>query len=419
MTPAPVAAWLVLAGLLLPAGALAQTPAAAPPVIAEIIVHGNHSTPDADVLAIAQLAVGGPATDEALAGARGRLEASGRFASADVQRRLRSLDVPDDYMVRVFVEERAGVSPDDLTPGWVSRVASRQLWMPVLRYDEGYGVTYGLQAALDGAFGGTSQLTVPATWGAERRLGLEASRSFASPVLSRVKAGVDVSRTRHPAFDVFEERRRLFGRLERAVTASARVAVEGGRDRVRFGGRDDDVDRLGADLLVDTRTDPAFPRNAVWGRAGIERLDVTTGVRRRLRADASAALGLPFGSAVTVRGFISSSNGALPPYEQTMIGGGIATRGYRRGYRVGDNAAGASVSLGRPFGSPMNLVRHGVRAFVDWGAVYDAGTHVGDASFDRGAGVGWFANLMAVNLYVDAGRANGRWRAHVRFGTGF
>ena len=86
---------------------------------------------------------------------------------------------------------------------------------------------------------------------------------------------------------------------------------------------------------------------------------------------------------------------------------------------MGDNAAGASVSLAYPFGSPLAIVRHGVRTFVDWGAVYDAGTKVGDATFDRGIGVGWFANLMAVNAYVDAGRANGTWRVHVRFGTGF
>ena len=115
----------------------------------------------------------------------------------------------------------------------------------------------------------------------------------------------------------------------------------------------------------------------MWGRAAIERLDVVTGIRRRARADASAALGLPFGSALTVRGFLTSADGALPRYEQAMIGGGLATRGYRRGYRVGDNAAGASVTLARPFGSPLDVVRHGLRTFVDWGAVYDAGTNDG------------------------------------------
>lgn len=412
MRHALAALWLALA----PA---AITSAQAPPVIAGIILHGNHTTPDADVLAISGLVVGGPATDEALAAAKAKLDASGRFASADVRRMLGSLDDPGDFRIRVFVEELPGIAVDDLTPGWVTRVWRQRLWVPVLRYDEGYGVTYGVQAALEGTFGGTSQLAIPATWGGERRIGAVASRSFASGPFSRAQAGVDLTRSEHPAFDVVEERLRVSGRLERAVFTAARVGVEGAHDRVRFAGRRDDVDRVTADLLVDTRTDPAFPRNAVWGRAAIDRLDVVTGVRRRVRLDASGALGLPLASTITVRGFLTSSDGSLPAYEQTMIGGGLATRGYRRGYRVGDNAAGASVSLARPFGSPLQVVRHGVRAFVDWGATYDAGTKLDDARFDRGAGVGWFANLMALNAYVDVGHGDAGWRVHVRFGTGF
>ncbi len=411
---AALAVW----GVLVTAAVGQAQPVTAPPIV-ELRVHGNHSTPSEEVLALSGLVVGQAATNDALDSARAKVEASGRFASVAVRRLERSIDVPGDIMVMVLVEERPGVSPDHLMPGWIARVASTRMWVPVVRYDEGYGVTYGLQAALDGAFGGTSQLAVPATWGGERRIGLEGSRSFAGPVVSRVQAGAELKRTEHPAFDLVEERRRIFGRIERAVTASARVGLEAAHDAVRFAGARDEVDRVTADVLVDTRTDPAFPRNAVWGRAAIERLDLVTGVRRRVRADASAALGLPFGSALTARGFLTSADGALPRYEQAMIGGGLATRGYRRGYRVGDNAAGASITLARPFGSPLDVVRHGLRTFVDWGTVYDAGTNVGDAAFDRGAGLGWFANLMAVNAYVDVGRGNGQWRVHVRFGTGF
>ena len=411
---------LVLLALIAAAGGAATAAAQAPSApIVEIRVHGNHSTPEAEIVALSGLAVGQPASDEVLDGARARLEASGRFDAVTVRRLERSLDVPDDFMALIEVRERAGVTPENLEPGWWTRLASERMIAPVLRYDEGYGLTYGLQPALDGVLGGTSQLAIPATWGGERRIGVEGARTFEGAVLSRVQAGADVRRTVHPAFDVVEERRRVFGRLERAVTGSARLGLEAGRDRVRFSGARDDVTRLSADLMVDTRVDPAFPRNAIWGRTAIERLDVVTGVRRRLRADWSAAVGLPFKAAVTLRGFLTTADGALPPYEQTMIGGGLATRGYRRGYRVGDNAAGGSITLARPFGSPLDLARHGVRTFVDWGTAYAAGTELGDADVDRGVGVGWFANLMAVNVYVDAGRANGRWRAHVRFGTGF
>jgi hypothetical protein len=392
----------------------------APPVIAELRVHGNHSTPDADIVALSGLAIGQPATDEALAAATSKIVESGRFASVAVRRLERSIDTPDDFMVMLLVEERAGVSPDDLQPSWPERVFSQRMWLPVLRYDEGYGVTYGLHAALDGALGGMSRLSVPATWGGERRLGVEAERSFDGPIVSRVVTGLDVRRTVHPAFDLAEQRVRGFGRLERRLATGVTLGIEAGRDRVRFGGRNDYVDRGLADLVVDTRVDPGFPRNAVWGRASIERLDVATGLRRRSRADASIAIGAPFGSAVVLRGFHTASNGRLPAYEQAMIGGWMGVRGYRRGYRIADNAAGGSITIARPFGSPLASVRHGVRTFVDWAAVYDAGTKVADAAFDRGIGIGWFANLAAVNAFVDVGRSRtGDWRVHVRFGTGF
>jgi outer membrane protein assembly factor BamA len=389
-------------------------------VIAEIRVHGNHSTPDAEILALSGLAVGQPATGEALAAARARVEASGRFADVDVRLLERSIDTPGDFLVMVLVEERPGVTPDDLQPGWVTRTLSQRLIMPVLRYEEGYGVTYGLRTALEGVFGGSSLIAIPATWGAERRIGLEAERSFEGPLVSRVAAGVDLTRTEHPAFDRPEERFGVSARLERRLVTGVTLGVEGRHDRVRFAGRRDDVDRATAEVVVDTREDPSFPRNAIWGRAAIDRLDVVTGVRRRTRADASIAIGAPFNSAIVLRGFHVSADGAVPPYEQTMIGGWRALRGYPRGYRVADNAAGASASWARPFGSPLASMRHGIRLFADWAAAYDAGTKLENASFDRGVGVGWFANLAIVNVYVDVGRnQDGRWRTHVRFGTGF
>lgn len=409
---------LIAASAWFVASAAAAQPAA-PPIV-EIQTHGNYVTPDAEVVAMSGLRVGEAASEAALAAAQARLKASGRFAAADVQKLSRSIDDPSDIVVMLFVEELPGASVDVPRPGWLTRTAAGLQWLPVLRYDEGYGLTYGVHAALDSAFGGRSRLSIPATWGGERRFGIEAERSFDGPFVSRVVTGLDVRRTVHPAFDRAEERVRAVGRLERRLVTGVTLGVEAGRDRVRFAGRRDDVDRALADVVVDTRVDPGFPRNAVWGRASIERLDVVTGVRRRTRADASVAIGTPLGSALILRGFQTSSDGALPLYEQTMIGGWMATRGYRRGYRIADNAAGASITLARPFGSPLASIRHGLRTFVDWAAVYDAGTKVDDATFDRGIGVGWFANLAAVNAFVDLGRSrDGKWRAHVRFGTGF
>ena len=115
-----------------------------------------------------------------------------------------------------------------------------------------------------------------------------------------------------------------------------------------------------------------------------------------------------------------SADGPLPPFEQAWIGGASSLRGYPAGARVDDNAAGASATLAYPLGSPLNWARLGVRAFVDWAAVYPAGTSWQDASYDRGVGGGVFANIAAFTLSLDVARSDdGHTRVHFRMGTKF
>jgi hypothetical protein len=404
----------VMAAIAAPAAA-AQTD---PPIV-EIRVHGNHATPDADVLGASGLKVGDPASAANLAAAKARLEASGRFASVAVRRLARSLDDPDDIMVMLLVEEVAGASQDLPRPGWLKQTAAGLMWQPVLRYDEGYGFTYGLRPAVADLFGRDSRVAMPLTWGGERRAGIEVSRPFTGPVVSRVSADADVRRTDHPAFDVVERRSGVRARVERQIGDSVRVGAAASHERVRFGDERGEVTAYAADVTIDTRLDPAFPRNAVWGRAELERLDVATGVRRRHHVDAHVAVGLLAGSALTLRAFQISADGALPAYEQAMIGGGPWLRGHRLGYRVSDNAAGASASWAVPLGSPLNVARTGVRVFADWAGVYRAGASWRDASYDRGVGVGVFAQAAAFTTGVDLARGDNRWRLHFRMGTRF
>lgn len=411
---AAVVAWVLVA-----ATATAGATQPADPPIVEIRVHGNHATPDADVLNVSGLKVGDAASDANLEAAKARLDASGRFATVAVRRLARSIDDPSDIMVMLLVEEVAGASQDQPRPGWLRQAGAGLMWQPMVRYDEGYGFTYGLQPALADLFGRDSRVLVPLTWGGERRAGLELRRGVAGPVVSRVVATADVRRTEHPAFDVVEQRTSVRVRAERSLGSSLRVGAAAGQDRVRFGDDRGEVTSYAADLVVDTRLDPAFPRNAVWGRAELARLDVATGVRRRHTVDAHAAVGLMAGSALTVRVFQMSASGALPAYEQAFIGGGPSLRGYRRGYRVSDNAAGASASWAMPVGSPLDVARTGVRVFADWAGVYDAGTSWRDAEYDRGIGAGVFAQAAAFTTGVDLARGNGRWRLHFQMGTKF
>lgn len=391
-----------------------------PPPIAEIRVHGNHSTPDAEVIAASGLAVGQPSGDDTLEAATERLRASGRFRSVEMHRRGRSIDDPSDILVLILIEELPGATPDLPTPGWLRRTASGVMWLPVLSYTEGYGVTYGLRVAAVDLLGPKSQLSVPLTWGGERRAGVTLERSFERGPLTRVIAGFDVHQTEHPAFDLDE--RRVGGdlRVERAVTSWLRFGASGRVEDVRFDGATSRVGTYGGDLTIDTRLDPTFPRNAVWIAAGLEGVEVESETRRRHRLDANGAVGLFRGSALSARIFQVSANDPLPRFEQAWIGGASSLRGYAAGSRVDDNAAGATLSWALPLGSPLNVARIGVRAFVDWAAVYPAATSWQDASYDRGIGGGVFANATAVSLSLDVARSDdGNTRVHFRLGTTF
>ena len=99
-----IGALAILAIALAPANPLAAT-AQAPERIVEIRVHGNHTTPDADVLAIAGLTLGEAATPERLADAESRLLASRRFTAIEVRRRYQSIADPSQILIVLLVDE--------------------------------------------------------------------------------------------------------------------------------------------------------------------------------------------------------------------------------------------------------------------------------------------------------------------------
>ena len=94
--------------------------------IAEIRVHGNHTTPTAEILALAGLAVGEPASAERLAGAERTLRESGRFETVEVRRRYRSIEDPSEILIVLLVDERAPMAP---------------MWLPIVAKREGHALT--------------------------------------------------------------------------------------------------------------------------------------------------------------------------------------------------------------------------------------------------------------------------------------
>ena len=393
-------------------------------ILGEVRVHGNHTTPDADILALAGLQVGAAVTDASLRDAATRLRQSGRFDDVELRKRYRSLDDPSDILVIVLVDEVAGVTEDDLTPGPLRRMRSLGMWLPVADYADGYGFTYGARITFVDAVGTRSRISMPLTWGGERRAAVEADRAFDRGPLSRIEAAASITRRVNPHFDLADNRTEVRLRAERAVTSWLRVGGGARRTTVSFDGAEDTFVAPGADVVLDTRTDPGFPRNAVHVTARVEQLRFD-GRRHVVRTatDLRGYLGL-FGSTVlALRAATSTARDSLPRYEQALLGGTSTLRGHDVGYRAGDNLAMVSAELRVPLTSPLMMGKFGVKGFVDAGTVYPHDARLADQVFDRGAGGGVFMSWAVLRMGLDVawplGAATSKPRWHFGLGVTF
>ena len=183
---------------------------------------------------------------------------------------------------------------------------------------------------------------------------------------------------------------------------------------------EDTVSRFGGDVTLDTRVDPAFPRNAVHATFGIDRVRFDAGHANQKKVDARGYVGL-FGQMVlAVRGLSITTDTPLPTYEHNLLGGAANLRGYDAGYKAGDNLAAASAELRIPITSPLNVGRFGVKAFVDWGTIYGVGDKLADQAFDRGIGGGAYLHLTLVSVSLDVARSrSGNTRFHFGLGVTF
>jgi outer membrane protein assembly factor BamA len=387
-------------------------------ILREVRVHGNHTTPDADILALAGLTIGTPVSDAVLAAAESKLKASGRFADVEVRKRFRSIADPTDILVIVLVDEREGVSDTDLMPGPLKRLTAAGMWLPIIDYADGYGFTYGARVSFVDLLGKRSRISVPVTWGGERRAGIEVEAPISRGPVTRLEGELSLVRRENPHFEIGDFRREARVRAERQFASWLRAGAGVRLTQVSFGDLDERHLAPGLDLLVDTRTDPAFPRNAVHATMLWERLrfegDRTVG---RVNADIRGYVGLIRSSVIALRAAGSYVDTPLPPYEQALLGGTSMLRGYRFGYRAGDKLAIASAELRIPITSPLSVGKFGVKAFVDAGTVYAAGDRLEDQVWDRGVGGGIFFTAPVFRLDLDVAKPR-EGKARVHFGLG-
>jgi hypothetical protein len=416
-----------------PAALQAVVPTSAERLV-EVVVHGNHTTVDSDVMTIAGLAVGEPLAADAVAVATKRLEAADRFESVEIRKRYRSIERLADVVLVILVDERPRPmelpSPPALKPVLTPfrKLRDGLMFLPILSFADGYGLSYGAQFTFADVLGKRSRIGVPLTWGAERRAAVEVERKFRRGPLTRVEAGAGIVRREHPFFEVPDRRGEVWARAERALPWALRVGGGVRWSDIAFGGAStptlEAADRLtasGVDLTLDTRIDPTFPRNAVYARAAWEHLDFASGpARQRTTLDGRGYVGLVGSSVLAVRAMHGRADGPLPPYEQWLLGGPSSVRGFRTGSFVGDRVAAGSIELRVPFSSPLRVGKTGVAVFVDRGAVWSHGQRPADADWRQGYGAGVFAIATVFQFRLDVAHGQGRGtRAHVSAGLSF
>jgi hypothetical protein len=415
------------------AAAPATQPAAAPVAaerLVDVLIHGNHTTPDAEVIAIAGLTIGGPLPADAVAAATRRLEKADRFEAVDIRKRYRSIAHADEVVLVILIDERPHPmdvpTPPVLKP--FHKLRDGLMFLPIVSFADGYGLSYGAQFTFADVLGKRSRIGVPLTWGGERRAAVDVERRFTRGPVSRIEGGAGVVQREHPFFEVADRRGEVWARAERALPLALRVGGGVRWSDIAFGsaatpGLDAD-DRLLAsslDVTLDTRVDPTFPRNAVHARVAWEhlRFDASPS-RQRVTVDGRGYVGLLGSSVLAIRAMHGRADGALPPYEQWLLGGPSSVRGFRTGSFVGDRVASGSIELRVPFSSPLRVARTGVAVFVDRGAVWGYGDRLADADWKQGYGAGVFAIATVFQFRLDVAHGQGGGtRAHVSAGLSF
>jgi outer membrane protein assembly factor BamA len=393
-------------------------------VIAEIQVHGNHVTADADVIALAGIAIGAPFTADTIAQAREKLKASGKFEDVDLLKRYASIADPSKITVVIIVNEGAvrvdfekGPDGEDIAVVRRRSGLGRLMFLPILDAEDGYGLTFGVTASLADVLGKRSRLSFPLSWGGTRRAGAEIEKNFVSGPLTRVEIGGAIQRRTNPAFQEHDDRRRVWARAERAL-GYVRLGATGGWERVSFGPLDDDLKTIGGDVTFDTRIDPAYPRNAVLATAAWERVSFDGGgTLHRTRLDGRGYLGLIKQAVLAVRVMREGANAAQPAYLAPLLGGWSNLRGFEAGAFVGDIVVAGSAELLVPLSSPLSVGRLGVSVFVDTGVAYNYGQRLKDQVRQTGIGgsVWMSATVFRLSLSVAHGRGAG---TRVNFGGG-
>ena len=278
-------------------------------------------------------------------------------------------------------------------------------WRKISARNEGFlaDTSYGLGFSLVDIPGQGGRVSVPMTWGADRRTAFEVERPFGSEAVGRLRGGGSSGRRMHPHFEVEDRRSRVWGGVERRLAFGVRAGAEAAWEEVVFGELTDRLTRVILVLEYDSLSG-MFPRDDVKLHAAVERLSVAgrPAAVFRPRVDAQAFKGVGGQAVLAARVLYEGASAPLPPYERSLLGGLGTLRGWEFGARVGDRLLAASIELRLPLSSPLATGKTGFLLFYDTAAVWNAGS--ARAQWLKGVGVGVFVDLPVIgSVRFDVG----------------
>src|SRR4029453_3648503 len=143
-------------------------------IVAEVRIQGNVATSDAEILQLAGVTIGMPVGPGTVAAVTERLRATKRFERVEVLKRFASISDPSRIVLVVIVDEGPVEIQTTGDPSQPTRVVATKRWLdlqllPALHGEAGYGFTYGVRLARADILGSRSRLSLPATWGGEKR----------------------------------------------------------------------------------------------------------------------------------------------------------------------------------------------------------------------------------------------------------
>jgi len=399
-------------------------------ILTEVRIQGNLATSDEEVQRMAGIEIGMPIEAGTVDDVAERLRATKHFQKVEVLKRFGSIADPSKIIIVIIVDEgpvRIEMTGD---PDHPTRVVQshrpRVLFLPILYAEDGYGLTFGARLAVPNVAGANSRLSFPLTLGGTKSAGIELDKNVEHGFINRLLVGGAASRRENPAFDQSDDRWQMLIRAEHNFKPTVRVGAIGAWQYVSFpGGVDtdsgavasgfhDSFPQIGAYITVDTRSDPLLARNAVYVRAGWDRLGLSAAATNRTGVDARAYIGLVGQPVLVLKVVRNDSDQPLPAFLKPLLGGATNLRGFPTGTKVGDTLIAGTAEVLVPLTSPLHIAKAGVSVFTDAGTAYDKGQRLSDQQVLQGFGLGVWLAAAFVHLEVSVAHGiGGGTRVHL------